>query len=117
MQILFDTSIWISHLKKSNELLVSELEQDNVLIHEAILGELAVGNIPKRTSFLNDLSKLPVLETLSYKEVLYFIEKHSLYGIGLSWIDVNLITSCLVKECDLVTNDKILDKTWRKIIE
>ena len=42
---LVDTSIWIDHLRRSNERLLRMPEQGQVLIHYYVIGEVALGNL------------------------------------------------------------------------
>ena len=45
--ILVDTSIWIDHLRQSNEPLTRLLNQGQVLAHPYVIGELALGHPPE----------------------------------------------------------------------
>ncbi len=59
MNVLVDTSVWIDHFKNSNTKLRELLNQDNVLSHPMIIGELACGTPPApRTRTLNDIKLL-----------------------------------------------------------
>jgi predicted nucleic acid-binding protein len=63
---LVDTSIWIGHLHKSDLRLIKLLESSEVLIHSALLGEIAAGSLKKRPSILGDLKMIPrVVEVFS----------------------------------------------------
>ncbi len=94
--ILVDTSIWIDHLRRSNEELVSLLYGNLVLMHPCVLGELACGNLESRTDVLKLLTDLPAAATASHAEALYFIEQHSLMGRGIGYIDAHLLASVLL---------------------
>ena len=54
------------------------------------------------------LSELPESGTASHDEVLNFIEQKQLWGVGLSYIDVNLLASALLGKIPLWTEDKHL---------
>ena len=41
--ILVDTSIWIDYLRQGEPLLVEQLNQQQILMHGMVLGELAIG--------------------------------------------------------------------------
>ena len=110
MHVLVDTSVWIDHFRKKNATLVSLLEQNLVLMHSAVLGELACGNLKKRTEILEYLNLLPFSKEVSTEEALEMVERRHLYGKGLSWIDINLLASSIVSNAHLWTNDKILKK-------
>jgi predicted nucleic acid-binding protein len=115
MAILFDTSVWIRHFRSPEPELVSALEEDTVFIHEAVIGELAVGRIPKPKSTINDLLRLPFAPTVPFRELLDLLMKRNLVSKGLSWVDVQLIGSCLAGDLDLSTYDLTLAAAWKTI--
>lgn len=103
--ILVDTSIWIDHLRFSNELLATLLNNGLVLIHPFIVGELACGNLRNRNTFLTDLEKLPAAPCAANDEALHVLQRHQLFGIGIGWVDVHLIASALICGSQLFTLD------------
>ena len=108
MAVLVDTSIWIDHFRKQNLKLISLLEQNLVLIHTAIIGEIACGHMKRRTEVLEYLKYLPRCQEAMSQEVLEMIEHRSLYGKGLNWIDVNLLASAILSGGELWTKDRKL---------
>jgi predicted nucleic acid-binding protein len=50
--ILVDTSVWIGHLRGSDETLARLLDSGEVLAHPFVIGELALGNLHQRESIL-----------------------------------------------------------------
>ncbi len=113
--ILFDTSVWIEHLRRGDSRLVTALEENRVAIHSAIIGELACGNIPDRAKFLADLLSLQEVEETSPSDTLVFISNHRLYGKGLGWIDMQLLASAVVSNAELVTYDRRLAKVVKTL--
>jgi predicted nucleic acid-binding protein len=109
--ILVDTSIWIDHLRTGNQRLSELLIAGEVVCHPMVVGELACGNINRRKEIIALLHALPVVDRVSDDEVLFFIEKHKLYGIGLGLIDMHLLASCSIGNDHLWTMDKRLLKT------
>ncbi len=106
MDVLVDTSVWVDHFRNHNAALVSLMSQDRVLIHPFVLTELACGTPPaprKRT--LADLALLRMARQASQAEVLDFIEREKLYGLGCGLVDITLLASALLK---LWTLDKRL---------
>ena len=85
--ILVDTSIWIDHLRQSHERLTRLLNQGLVLVHPYVIGELALGNLQNRDAILSALQDMP------HDEVLRFIQKNALHGIGIGYIDAHLLAS------------------------
>ena len=91
--ILVDTTVWIDHLRSAEPALAEALEGGRVLIHPFVLGELACGNLENRSEVLRLLGDLPAAPTATDSEALEFIERHSLSGRGIGYIDVHLLAS------------------------
>lgn len=109
--ILVDTSVWVDHLRKGNKNLAGLLEQQQVLIHSMIIGELACGNLTNRDEILKLLGNLPTSKKASDNEVLYFIEQNNLMGRGIGFIDFHLLVSAaLTHPAVLWTVDRRLGK-------
>ena len=106
--ILVDTSVWIDHLRVGNERLRALLQNDQVLCHPFIIGELACGNLHNRNEVLHLLEALPSVPVADHSEVLHLINTHRLYGQGVGWIDTHLLVSALHTGCKLWTSDRLL---------
>lgn len=91
--ILVDTSIWIDHLRRSDEHLSGLLEGGSVLMHAYVLGELALGNLKNREAVLGSMSDLPQAVVATDDEVLRFIDMHALFGLGIGYIDAHLLAA------------------------
>ena len=91
--ILVDTSVWIDHLRSGELSLAAALEAGRVMMHPFVLGELACGNLANRSEVLELLGNLPAAPTATDPEVLDFIERRSLMGRGVGYIDVHLLAS------------------------
>ena len=108
--MLADTSVWIDFLRKGNGLLQDLLEQGEISTHSLIIGELHVGNIPKRDAFLSLMSELPRVKEASYNEVIHMINTHNLYSKGVGFFDMHILASSIISNNPLWTLDKRLDK-------
>jgi hypothetical protein len=106
--ILVDTSVWIPHLRKGSERLMSLLYNEEVLSHPFVLGELACGSLQNREKILQLIESLPQAHIAEHEEVMRFIDADELYGRGLGWIDVHLLASTLLSGATLWTLDKKL---------
>jgi predicted nucleic acid-binding protein len=115
MTILVDTSVWIAHFRKNSPALQRLLDNDRVLCHPLVIGEIACGNMKHRAEVLESLAMLPTTPTLDYQELLTFIETHRLFGQGLGWIDVHLLASTLLQQVTLWTLDQSLRNAARKL--
>ena len=91
--ILVDTSVWIDHLRNDNSGLISLLDQNCVVMHPMVLGELACGNLPNRQELLHLWQHLESIPTTSHDEALFFIERIGLMGKGIGYVDVHLLAS------------------------
>ena len=91
--ILVDTSVWVDHFRSLDPVLVNALEGGLVLVHPFVLGELACGNLRRRGETLELLQNLPGVPTATDAEALEFIERRSLMGRGIGYIDVHLLAA------------------------
>jgi predicted nucleic acid-binding protein len=107
--ILVDTSVWIDHLRAGVPALVEALEQGQVLVHPFVRGELACGNLRNRSEVLELLGNLPSVPTATEAEAMEFIERRSIMGRGIGYIDVHLLASAaLAGAARLWTRDRRL---------
>lgn len=107
--ILADTSVWVDHLRERAPALAAALEQGSVLMHPFVLGELACGNLKNRGEVLRLLGELPAAPMATDAETRDFIERRSLMGRGMGYIDVHLLASvALSGTAQLWTRDKRL---------
>lgn len=107
--ILVDTSVWIDHLRNNEPQLAELLLQNKVLCHPFIRGELALGNLQQRNKILTALDNLPHAPLVFTEEVNFFIEHHQLFGLGIGYIDAQLLASTkLTGNTKLWTRDKRL---------
>ena len=91
--ILVDTSIWVDHLSAGNATLTRLLDQGSVLAHPWVIGELALGNLRERDEVLRLLERLPQASTATAAEILTFIGRWSLYGIGIGYVDAQILAA------------------------
>jgi predicted nucleic acid-binding protein len=111
--ILVDTSIWIYFWKKrsSTDALSPLLEHDEVLVHELVMAELAVGNLGPahvRDEILSGLQRLPRAPVAELNEVLTLIRTQRLERRGLGAVDAHLLASARLAAAQLWTTDKAL---------
>jgi predicted nucleic acid-binding protein len=97
--VLVDTSIWIrylsNHFPEADHLDVL-LDQEEVVGHELVYGELLVGDLGGRRQFLLSYRQIAQATTLKHSEVVEFVTARRLNGNGVGWIDVHLIASALI---------------------
>jgi len=109
-RVLVDTSVWVDHFRRRNDALVALLQKDKVLVHPWVIGEIACGTPPRRSATLSDMASLQPVTQASASEVLAFVEREQLFGLGCGWVNVHLLTAtCLTPNCQLWTLDQQLD--------
>lgn len=116
MRLLADSSLWIDHIRAPNEALGLALGENRVLVHPFVIGEIAMGSIASRTAVLAALVELRQAVRAEDDEVLALVERHSLSGTGLGWVDAHLLASALLTpETRLWTRDRRLKEAADRI--
>lgn len=110
MNVLVDTSVWVAHFRHANPALMDLVARDRVLGHPLVLAEIACGTPPApRGQTLGDMALLRQAQSASWPEVMAFIEREKLYGLGVGFVDMALLASSLLTlEARLWTLDKKL---------
>lgn len=106
--ILVDTSVWVDHLRRGDPGLVRLLNTTQVLTHPFVIGEVACGNLKRRSNMLALLQDLPQSSVAIDAEVLFFIERQALMGRGIGYIDAHLLAAVTLEGNTLWTRDKRL---------
>lgn len=106
--MLLDTSIWVDHFRRGDAAVGRALLADRVWSHEFVLGELSLGHFRHRKTTLALLARLPQAPTARHEEVVAMVDRHHLWGRGLSWIDAHLLASAGLAGIPLWTRDKAL---------
>jgi predicted nucleic acid-binding protein len=107
--ILVDTSIWVDHLRRADPLMSSLLDEDSVLIHPFVFGEIAMGDLRPRDIILHWLSRLPELLPARDSEVLALVDDAGLFATGIGYVDAHLLAAVrLVPDTQLWTRDSKL---------
>lgn len=97
MNVLVDTSVWVEHFRSGQPALAHLLALDAVLIHPYVLAELACGTPPApRRRTLDDIARLRPAVQASHAELLDFIERENLYGLGCGMVDIALLAGTLL---------------------
>lgn len=107
--ILVDSSVWIDHLRAGDATLVALLETGQVLAHPFVTGELALASFRQRDAIISALQDLPQSLLATDAEVLTFIDRNALFGLGIGYVDAHLLaTTRLTPDAMLWTRDKRL---------
>jgi predicted nucleic acid-binding protein len=103
-----DTSVWVQHFRRGLPGLVTALNQWQISLHPVVLGELATGNLEDRVQTLTYLRSLPQPKIGAIDECLEFLERHSLYGRGIGWNDIQLLAAARLSGYRIWTLDRRL---------
>lgn len=116
MGVLIDTSVWIDHFRHGNDGLAEIIGLDLAMTHPMVIVEIACGTPPApRAQTLHDISLLQQCHQASLTEVMEFIEREKLYGLGCGLVDIILLASTLMTPgTKLWTLDKRLAELARK---
>lgn len=107
--ILVDTSIWIDHLRVGDPKLAALLQDGHVLAHPWVIGELALGQLSRRSEILGLLRNLPQAKAVTDAEVLNLVENQQLFGLGIGHVDAHLLAATMLTAgAGLWTRDKRL---------
>lgn len=107
--ILVDTAVWIDHLRDGDRQLTELLDRSVVLAHPWVIGELALGNLRSRAEILRLLADLPQATVAAPAELLSLIEHRELYGIGIGYVDAQLLAATMLTDgATLWTRDRRL---------
>ena len=108
-RVLIDTSVWVDHFRRTDAVLVELLQLDLAVMHPMVLGEIACGTPPSRTRTLADLGRLETIQQANVREVMAFLEREQLYGLGCGLVDLTLLASTLLTPgVELWSRDKRL---------
>ena len=94
--ILADTTIWIDHLNHGDLEFERRLNNDEIMMHPFIVGELALGPLPDRKKTIFYLDRLPRVRVAQQSEVRHMIEVYALHNRGIGLIDAHLIAAALL---------------------
>lgn len=108
MIVLADTSVWVEHWRRGLPRFAALLEQNRVVLHPFVRGEIALGALPHRGEVLRDLVALDMPRTAELDEVLGLIERVPLWGRDIGWVDAHLLASTLLDRLHLWTLDRRL---------
>lgn len=107
--IIADTMVWGDFISRGDDVLMTLLDRQEVLLHPYVRGEISLGNLARRTAMLAELDALPAAPVADHDEVIALIESAGLAGSGVGFVDAHLLASTmLVPRGALWTRDKRL---------
>ncbi|MGV2186621.1 type II toxin-antitoxin system VapC family toxin [Rhizobium rhizogenes] len=107
--ILADTSIWIDHFRHADAELRRIIEDDQLLCHPSVIGELALGSLRDRDNVIAFLAAQRGAVVATHDEVMIMIDRHGIFSMGVGYTDAHLLASVLLDhKASLWTRDKRL---------
>lgn len=113
--ILADTSVWVNHLRRGDHDLTRMLQAESVGLHPFILGEIAAGNLRNRERVLVYFASLTELPIAHENEVHHLLESRRLWGSGLGWIDLHILTATKLSGWQLYTADQAMNQAAARL--
>jgi predicted nucleic acid-binding protein len=91
------------------------LNDDKIVLHPFVVGEIALGNLKNRKLILGSLRKFQALAIAQEHDVLDLIENYGLFGLGIGYVDSHLLASSVLANARLWTSDKKLAAAAQKL--
>ena len=114
--ILVDTSVWIDHFRYGDAELRKIIEDDRLLCHPFVIGELALGSLRERDAVIAFLAAQREALVATHAEVMTVIDHHSIFSMGIGYTDAHLLASTLLdRRSSLWTRDKRLAAAAQKV--
>ena len=114
--IIADTMVWADFISQGGDRLSDLLNREAMLMDPCVRGEISLGNIGRRAAILADLYRLPFAPMADHFEVLSLIENACLFGIGIGYVDADLLAPTLLHdEGRLWTRDKRLHAAAQRL--
>lgn len=108
--VLVDTNVWIRFFRKDGDghPLATLISEGRVSTHTSVIGELCMGNLPRRNLMIEYLQSLPQGSEIDFTEALTLIEMQNFFGKGLQWNDILIFGSALIQKIPIWTEDRRL---------
>lgn len=116
--VLVDTSIWIRSLAgvaPYKQELVRLLDLNEVAGHQLVYGELLIGDRGGRRKLLDAYELMHPARPVPHRDVVAFVRGRRLHGLGVGWIDVQLLAAAIAGRLVLWTADERLAMVAEKL--
>lgn len=113
--ILADTSVWVEHFRRGSVPFARCLERGEIVTHTLVRGELASGNLRRRSETLAALHALPHVKEGTSAECFRYLETHQLFGRGIGWNDLQLLVAAQLNHIPLWSLDRPLADAAEKL--
>ena len=114
--ILVDTSVWIDHFRHGDVELRRIIEDDRLLCHPFVIGELALGSLRERDAVIAFLAAQREAPVAAHFEVMTVIDQYAIFSMGIGYTDAHLLASVLLdRRASLWTRDRRLMGAAQKV--
>ena len=114
-KVLVDTNIWVKFFRFGNPRFAALLEDNEVLCHPLVLGEISMANLADRRAVLSDLFLLEQVPEATFAEVCHWVESRQLWGRGLQWNDVSILAAAVIADVKVWTLDLRMAEVARQL--
>ena len=91
------------------------IEDDRLLCHSSVIGELALGSLRDRRSVLAFQTAQRQAIVATHDELMTMIDRHGIFSMGIGYTDAHLLASVLLEQrATLWTRDKRLQAAAEK---
>jgi hypothetical protein len=98
----------VNHFRFGDPTLARLLIDAKAGLHPFVLGELAAGSLKNRSSTLGYFASLPQSRLFAEADVHGVMESRTLWGTGLGWVDLHILTSATMSGWMLYTADRAM---------
>ena len=91
--VLADSSVWIANFRIADDLFAELGRSRRLRMHPFVLGELALGSLPRRRQTLADLGAIRIVTVATHDEVMGLVEREKLFGTGIGYVDTHLLAA------------------------
>lgn len=116
--ILVDTSVWVrafAYKQPYRDELDELLENETVVRHDLVHGELLIGDPAGREKPLATYLSFTRVDTVPHDEVVELVRRRKLHGTGIGWIDAHLLAAALAERVQIFTADHALQEQARRL--
>ena len=115
--ILVDSSVWVDHLHRADEMLTRSARSGQVMTHPFVIGELAIGNLATaQRGVCTFCGSCSGSSWLAMTRSCASSSNERLFGVGLGYVDVHLLAAArLTPETTLWTRDKRLSAAAERL--
>ena len=96
--VLIDTPVWVDLLRNGSARRSALRDSGGILGHPFVTGEPALGNLRQRGLVLSALRELPQATVATDEEVPHFIDRRTLFGLGIGYVDAHLLAAVRLTE-------------------